>query len=203
MSSNNRHGQIGTGITGLFVILLAFLLMALFVALSAGALSILKPKGIIAANYVNPKLPVYYTPLFDIMPVSFFDANSETRKTYLMRVFDTYAHTSEKKLDTSSMEKGFLSFVTPDNPCLVLRRMELIDENFKDPISFEPTTGRYVYYFDSGARQLTSAENKDTELINKLYSYYHDGNAFQYATLHSSALNRDYTFIYYYGGCPK
>jgi hypothetical protein len=185
---NNKRGLLGEGVGAFPIFLIVFVIMALFLILSAGMLGVVTRPGVVGQNIVDPALPVSYDLLFKQIDVKTNDLQKR------VSIFDllTLPKTSSDKNDLYNTEKtgvdGTLTklsaLLNEKTPCLIATRYTSQSQD---------SDYYYLQYNPSMKPPYTN--------IIQSYDNYRDAGLLSYTLVSLKGDNDKINLAYYYGAC--
>jgi hypothetical protein len=220
----NKRAQIGSGITSFAVLFVVFLIMALFVFISAGVGSMIAPRGNVVVQTGEFRLPSDYSPLFTIVPM---EKNGEMHYDRPIDLFLEEYAVLDKKLDTKKigsscvpetgascpfwltcnnskcvqneytyahLTRAFSGLINQDTDCFMLFRT--FNDGINDALNGVAKGFYYMYYDGETLQMKTSAGEDDYTRYSK--SKLLDRVIFNFR---DTAETSTYRFAFYRGAC--
>ena len=188
----DRKGLLGGGLVSPIVLFIVAIILALFVMLSAGSLSLVKPAGEVGGQ-IESSTPLYYDPLLSTIPLDIYNTETNSYSIVAMRIMDIYMLPSNLQAKTESIVSGLSKLVDNEKSCLIFHGENLVGQG--DSEAFSPLSAIYIRYTNGGAKQITG------DAAISMYSYYYSHNLFQKEIIKRSDTGEQWRFVYYYGGC--
>ena len=177
----NRKGQLAEGITAPIVFFIVFVIMVLFVAMSAGVFNIVHPTKEVASATVDPKIPYSYELLFKTLDINVGDVDRH------LTVFDILTLSLDEKVNIADGKETFATLLSPDRPCLIAA--------LDNPKNTHPDVGLdYCLKYTPGEKQAY------TEIYDD-YDKYKNAGVLSKVDVSFMGSKQMRSIVYYYGKC--